>query len=57
MKIKEHKSKLPNIMPVKEKMSVFIPDIDKNIPNREWCDNCYAWVRWCGKNIIITIII
>jgi GTPase SAR1 family protein len=34
MKIKEHKSKLPNIMPVKEKMSVFIPDIDKNIPNR-----------------------
>jgi ABC-type sulfate/molybdate transport systems ATPase subunit len=57
MKIKEHKSKLPNIMPVKEKMSVFIPDIDKNIPNRNGAIIAMLGSGGSGKNITFTIII
>ena len=55
MKISETKSDLPKTRPIKEIMNVFIPNINKNLPNRNGA--IYAIIGSPGSGKIKLVIL
>jgi hypothetical protein len=53
MKIKEIKNDLPKTKPIKERMELFVPNINKNLPNRNGCIYAIIGSPGSGKSNLL----